>query len=175
MKKSEYVIHFSGIKEETETFEYSLGDSFFRDFKSIEWEGGRIGAVVRVGRRPDGLTLDFELNGELTVICDRCLESFPYPVNTCQRLFVKYGSQFEELTEDVVVVAKEDNQLELSGFLYEYLVLALPVKRVHPDDTSGKSGCNETMIKRLEQHLVTEKTEKTDPRWDDLKKLMDKN
>jgi uncharacterized metal-binding protein YceD (DUF177 family) len=54
-------------------------------------------------------------------------------------------------------------------------VLALPVRRVHPDLDNGKSGCNTRMMEKLEKHIVSGETERTDPRWDELKKLMDKN
>ena len=174
-KHGEYVVRFSELKEDAETFEYSLEETFFQYFTSAEWESVKIRAVVDVEKRPDGITLDFDLNGELIVICDRCLDAFPHKVNTRQTLFVKYGQQDEELDDNVVVVSKEENQVDLGRFMYEYLVLALPVRRVHPDLENGAPGCNHEMLERLDQHIVKEDTESSDPRWDELKKLMDKN
>lgn len=174
-KNSEYVVRFSELKDDAETFEFFLRDSFFQTYKSRDWENGCIDATVSVRKRPDGITLDLKVNGELTVICDRCLESFQLPVDFTQRLYVQYGQEPEELADNIVVVAREDNQIDLASFFYEYLVLSIPVKRVHPDNPSGKSGCNREMIEKLEEHIVHNKIEKTDPRWDDLKKLIDKN
>lgn len=174
-KNSAYVVRFSELKGDTETFEFLLRDSFFQAYKSSDWENGRIDATVIVGKRPDGITIDLKMNGKLTVVCDRCLDLFQLPVDFSQRLYVQYGQEPEELDDNIVVVAREDNQIDLAGYFYEYLVLSIPVKRVHPDNSSGKSGCNREMIEKLEEHIIHKKIENRDPRWDDLKKLIDKN
>jgi len=61
--------------------------------------------------------------------------------------------------------------------LYEFIHLALPIRRVHPLDKNGKVDCNPEMIKKLNKLLITEeKQNNTDSRWDKLKKLInDKN
>jgi uncharacterized metal-binding protein YceD (DUF177 family) len=174
-KNSEYVIRFSELKDDTETFEFLLGDSFFQAFKSNDWENGFVEATVTVVKRPDGITIDLKMNGELTVTCDRCLDTFQLPVDFLQRLYVQYGQEPEELDDNIVVVAREDNQIDLASFFYEYLVLSIPVKRVHPVNSSGNSGCNKEMLEKLEEHIIDKNIEKGDPRWDDLKKLIDKN
>lgn len=176
MKKNiEYVVRFSELKEDTERFKFLLRDSFFQAYKSSDWENGFIDAMVSVEKRPDGITIDLKMIGELTVTCDRCLDPFQLPVDFTQRLYVQYGQEPEELDDNIVVVAREDNQIDLASYFYEYLVLSIPVKRVHPDNPSGDSGCNREMIEKLEEHIIDKKIEKGDPRWDDLKKLIDKN
>jgi len=174
-KNGAYVVRFSELKEDTETFEYSLEETFFQFFPSTEWESGKIRAVVEVEKRADGITLDFELNGILTVVCDRCLEPFPIEVCASPTLYIKYGQETKELDDNVVVISREENQVDLGKYMYEYLVLALPVRRVHPDQENGQPGCNSKMLEKLEKHIVSDETERTDPRWDELKKLMDKN
>ena len=174
-KNSEYVVRFSELKDDTETFEFSLQDKFFKDFKSSEWENGRVNVVADVIKRPDGITIDFEMKGELTVLCDRCLDAFARPVQFSQRLFVKYGQEPKELDDNVVVISREENQIDMGKYFYEYLVLSMPVKRVHPNRMNGESGCNREMIEKLEQHIMKNNIEDTDPRWDALKRLIDKN
>jgi len=88
---------------------------------------------------------------------------------------VKYGNETGELDDEVVVIPREENQIDLGQHLYEYLVLSLPVRRIHPDDTSGNSTCDRRMMEKLKNHIVAEESENNDPRWDELKKLMDKN
>ena len=61
-----------------------------------------------------------------------------------------------------------------SQFFYEYIHLALPIKRIHPDDKKGRSTCNPVMIRKLEDHLIAD-DDKTDPRWDELRKLTGNN
>ena len=172
---SEYVVQFSELKEDRETFEFLLEDSFFKVFQSSEWENGRIKVIVIARKRFDGITFEFSLNGELKVRCDRCLEAFSLHVNIDDRLFVKYGQKDKELDDDVVFVSPDENQIDLSQFLYEYLVLSIPVKKVHPVDERGNTVCNMGMIEKLKKHIVSEESEEIDPRWNDLKKLFDKN
>jgi hypothetical protein len=45
---------------------------------------------------------------------------------------------------------------------------------VHPDDNNGKSTCDPVMLKKLEELIIEEETE-YDPRWNELKKLMNDN
>jgi uncharacterized protein len=174
-KGSEYVVRFSELKDETETFEFLLEDSFFQFYRNSEWDGGRVNVVVDIIKRPDGITLDCQMNGGLIVTCDRCLELFNLPVGFRQRLYVKYGKEPQELDDNIVVVTREENQVNLGRFFYEYLLLSVPMKRVHPGSTGEKDGCNREMIKKLERHIVTQQIENNDPRWDELKKLIDKN
>ncbi|MDA3822699.1 MAG: DUF177 domain-containing protein [Bacteroidales bacterium] len=178
---TEYVVRFSELKEDKETFEFILEESFFNVFQSNDWEGGRIKAKVDVYKRPDGISLDFDLKGTLMVVCDRCLDEFPLEIEFVDQLFVKYGQGEDELDDNVVVISRDDNQINLSQFLYEYLVLSIPVTKAHPDTEEGGSGCNPEMIEKLNKYVVSEETEAAkdteniDPRWDDLKKLFDKN
>jgi uncharacterized metal-binding protein YceD (DUF177 family) len=41
---------------------------------------------------------------------------------------------------------------------------------MHPEDEEGKSNCDPEMLKTLSQHFAED--EESDPRWDELKKLM---
>jgi uncharacterized metal-binding protein YceD (DUF177 family) len=174
-KRTDYLVRFSELKSDEETFEFLLEDSFFNTFESTDWESGMIVVVVTIRKRPDGITIDFTMQGDLSVVCDRCLDLLVLPVTVHQQLFVKYGSFYEELDDNIVVVAKEDNQIDLSGYFYDYLLLSIPVKKVHPSDENGISYCNSKMIEKLQEYIIDEEKDETDPRWDDLKKLMDKN
>jgi uncharacterized metal-binding protein YceD (DUF177 family) len=60
----------------------------------------------------------------------------------------------------------------VAQYIYEMMVLALPSKRVHPGIEDGS--LDSDILKKLEE-LSPErkkKNENTDPRWDDLKKLL---
>jgi uncharacterized metal-binding protein YceD (DUF177 family) len=52
-------------------------------------------------------------------------------------------------------------------------MLALPIRKIHPDDSNGNSTCDPVMLKKLEDLRVEES--ENDPRWDELKKLMNNN
>jgi len=62
----------------------------------------------------------------------------------------------------------------LQQHIYEFIHLALPIRRVHPDDKKGNSTCDPIMLKKLEELVIDEDVD-NDPRWDELKRLMNDN
>jgi uncharacterized metal-binding protein YceD (DUF177 family) len=78
---------------------------------------------------------------------------------------------------DILSLPSDEYELDLKQHFYDYINLALPIKRVHPVDRNGKSTCDPLMIKKLREHLVEEEAEEkqNDPRWDELKKLKNEN
>jgi uncharacterized metal-binding protein YceD (DUF177 family) len=98
---------------------------------------------------------------------------FARPLQCENRLLVKPGKSISDDDPDIISLSSDENELDLRQNFYEYIHLALPIKRVHPDDKNGNSTCNPEMLKKLKELLVDEEDEKhIDPRWDDLKKLM---
>jgi uncharacterized metal-binding protein YceD (DUF177 family) len=87
------------------------------------------------------------------------------------RLLIRIGKKWDENDPDLLTIASDEHEIDISQNLYEYIHLALPLKRIHPTDKSGNSTCNREIMKKLDEH--TSNTEKeNDPRWDELKKLM---
>jgi uncharacterized metal-binding protein YceD (DUF177 family) len=74
----------------------------------------------------------------------------------------------------MITIPADENDLDMKQYFYEYIVLALPIKRMHPDDSTGKRTCDPEMLEKLREHIIGEENE-TDPRWDELKKLMNNN
>lgn len=170
--KGEYKVRLGGPDE---TVEFTLGDSFFASSENNEWDGGLIQVSVAVSEAPGVITLEFNMSGNINITCDRCLEFYTESIASTQTLYIKFGEETGEISENVIVLSREEHHLEISPFLNEFLILALPLKKVHADNDDGTSGCNKKMIEKLEKHLIQEVEEITDPRWDELKKLLDKN
>ncbi len=170
--KGEYKIRLGGPDEKVE---FELGNSFFTTREIGDWDGGQVQATIDVIKTTGLVTLEFHLKGVLNIICDRCLGLYPQAIDTSQTLFVKFGEESYEVDENVIIVSRDENQIDTSQFLNEFLILALPLKKVHADKEDGSPGCNEEMIEKLEEHLIQEVEENIDPRWDELKKLKDKN
>ena len=77
---------------------------------------------------------------------------------------------------DILILPIDEHELDLQQHLYEFICLALPIKRIHPDDKSGNSTCDPDMLKRLKELIIEDENEnENDPRWDELKKLMNNN
>jgi uncharacterized metal-binding protein YceD (DUF177 family) len=111
------------------------------------------------------MVLEFTISGTVRTTCDRCNEEFDMPLEGEYRLIVKVGGhETGDEDDDIITVAANEHELDLSQYLYEYITLSLPIRRVHPDGT-----CDEEVIKKLNDHLT--EGEEGDPRWDGLKNI----
>ncbi len=173
----DYLIPFYGLKEGIHDYEFEAGDEFFKFFDNPEVHGGSLKVFLQLDRKSQFLELKFRLAGELTVTCDRCLGVFDQPINSNNDLYVRFGDQFEELSDTVITIPQDETRLNVAQYIYEFAVLDLPLQKIHPDNENGDPGCNQEMLKKLENHSPgdTKEDAGTDPRWDALKKLKSKN
>lgn len=169
-----YTIPISGLKEGRHTIDFEIKKEFFEQFEESEIKEGSLVANIEMDKRSTHLDLEIRITGSVRICCDRCLEMFSQPVVSENRLLVKFGKNEEENDPDLLFLAVDENELDLKQHIYEYIYLALPIKRVHPNDENGNSTCDPEMLKKLKEHMVDEDPE-TDPRWDELKKLLNNN
>ena len=73
------------------------------------------------------MVLDFHIKGEVQLSCDKCLADFPDQIDTQDRLIAKF-SESEDLadSEEVVIIAKKESEIDVSSFIYEMINLAIP-------------------------------------------------
>ncbi len=164
--KNDYVITFKGLELGSHFFEFEIGDKFFEEKGVQDFHKGKLTANVELLKESTMLILNFDIKGFVELECDRCLEKYDHALNKKERLIVKFGEHKAELSDELVVIPHEDYQIDISQFLYEFIVLSLPIKHVHPDDEFGNSTCNRDMLDRLENLNI-----KTDVRWDALKNI----
>ena len=176
-KRGLYAVRISGLGDGDHIFSFDLDRRFFVLFEQSEISTGTVHATIRLEKKQGILSLHFELSGEVEVSCDRCLESFMTEIQSTETIFVKTGDTPGEVEDDVLMIGRRDHEIEVGQYLYEFIVLALPYQKIHPDDSNGNSSCNPEMIKRLDAHRTKEadKEEKIDPRWDVLKGIIEKN
>ena len=79
-----------------------------------------------------------------------------------------------EIEDDVIMIHKDDHEIDVGQFMYEFIILALPYQRIHPNDDNGVPACNPEMIRKLEAHRGNRKQkDQMDPRWDALKGIIE--
>lgn len=184
-KFKNYGIAFKGLKEGKHLFEYNLSNAFFELFEEPQIETGNLKALVTLQKGSRMMELHFNIEGEVGANCDRCLEEMMVPVKYEGILYVNFGEYYDEPTEEIVVLPHEAHTINVARFMYEFIVVSLPIRHVHPDNDDGSAGCNPEMLERLDQYLIEENDiipseeedddEPIDPRWEELKKLRNKN
>lgn len=170
--RKEYIIQFVGLSVGEHLFEFNISDSFFENFDYSEIKQGNINVILKLLKQSSMMVLNFEISGTVRMNCDRCAAEFDLPINGNYKLIVKVGgNDASGEDDDIITIAANEHELDLSQYLYEYITLSLPKKRVHPDDKKGKSTCDKEMLKKLNQFITEEEKEENDPRWNDLKNI----
>ncbi len=158
-----YKIEFMGLSSGNHQFSFDIGSVFFDCFAHSEIHHGDIHLDLRLEKEENMLVFDFDFNGWIEVVCDRCLDAYREEVAFERRIYFKFGDEHTEQTEDIIVIPHEQSQVDISQYVYEFLHLVLPLRRVHPDDDQGRSGCDPDMLARVEAyntggaHQYTEK------------------
>lgn len=163
-----YTIPLQLLKESMFDAEWKVDKAFVEDQKMEGVYDADIVAKVHFVKQNDFHTLSLQINGTVSVACDRCLDIFPLPITMTQDYIVKVGDENDELSEsdDVILIAPDEAELVLTAEIYEMIMLALPMKKVH----ANEKDCNSDVISYMNQSKKN-KEEKTDPRWDSLKNM----
>ena len=190
-KFDKYKVDLKGMQEDSCKFEFVLDNVFFANIDGPEVQKGKVNVTLFVKRTAGTFELVFQTEGVVFVSCDRCLDEMDVPVVTSDKLFVKFGSDYAEENENVVVIPEEEGYINIAWFMYEFIALTIPMKHVH---APGK--CNKGMVSKLNKHLRTtpddnggdeidssieeeveevEDESSIDPRWNELKKILDNN
>jgi uncharacterized metal-binding protein YceD (DUF177 family) len=175
-KSDEYVVRLSGVELGNHNYTMFCDKAFFELTGLDEMEDGSITVQIIMEKSATMLSFKFHFYGEVTVLCDRCLDILTLPLDFTDFLVVNLVSQIDESFENddnIWQLHEKAYELDLTHFLYETIELALPSQRIHPGDENGYPTCNAEMLQKLaeltpkEEHQTTE----TDPRWEALKQL----
>jgi len=171
---SQYTIPFSGLKEGKHLFDFSADHRFFAEFEESEIEKGSVSVQVELEKRTTYLRLTFILKGEVELICDRCLERYLQPIESRNLMLVKFSETETDDGDEVIYIHPAAYQVEVAKLIYEFIVLSIPIRHVHPEDSEGISRCDPEMLRKLEEYKATDLPENNpiDPRWNDLKNII---
>ena len=188
-KFEQYNIPLKGLNTESQVFEFDLDDNYFKKIDSPEVQHGKIKATVTVRAKQGLFDLNFVLNGVIQIPCDRCLDEMNQPIQYKEKIQVKFGDKFSE-EDDIVIVPETDGGINVAWFLYEFIVLNIPIKHVH-----APGECNKNMVGRLKKHITRQRIDDddpddlefneedviptdesiSDPRWDGLQNIFENN
>lgn len=173
-KLSSYNIAFKGLKEGNHVFDYHIGKSFFEHFENSLVEEADAEARILLEKRNTFMVLELTVTGTVRLTCDRCLEWYDQPIEHLVRLYIKFGETEEVDGDDVIWLHPDDYQFNVAQIIYEYLILSIPMKHVHPSRKGVRNSCNPEMLKKLEEYSPHSE-EAEDGRWEKLRNLKNNN
>lgn len=179
-KFKKYNVSFAGLSLGRHQFDFSIAQSFFDLFEfEQDFDQPDLHIQLILDKKNNFLDLFFELSGKVNLDCDLTNESFTQEIQGKSEIIVKFGEEFNDSDDEVWVIPEGSHSVNVAQMIYEMTLLALPIKRIHPDVLSGKS--HSEMLELLDQYALHEgdfeeedqsnDDEEIDPRWEELKKL----
>lgn len=177
----EFDISFVGLKEGNHQFEYIIDKKFFDFFNYDEFYDSNVKVVLSFLKNTTLFELDFAFSGWVEVACDITIELFHQPIESSMHLIVKFGDEYNDDNEELLMIPFSENKINVAQYIYEAIVLAVPIKRVHPGVTDGT--LHSEVLEKLKEFEIKEdqeeeeqqeenKTKENDPRWNKLKSIL---
>lgn len=171
-----YKLNLKGLKDGEHRFTYELDDAFFQGIEESSISEGDVEAEVVLTKRGELHQLHIVVDGWVLVACDRCLGDLEEDVYSERELIVKFGSEYREESEDVLVIPEREGVLDLHWLLYEDVMLSLPMQSMHAEgecdgDMTALFEQMSTGIVRDADGTIERDEDGVDPRWAALKGL----
>lgn len=172
---NEFLIPFIGLKLGKHQFEYQINETFFDAFDFEDFDKADIKVNVTLEKKSTMLELAFKHAGTVNVPCDLTGEMFDLSIKGKIKLVVQFGEEFNNDNEELLILPHGEHQIDIKQYVYEMIVLSVPLKKTHPgikDGTLQSAALDKLKELEVKEHKEIKKEEETDPRWDQLKKLL---
>ena len=130
-------IEFAGLKVGKHQFNFELNKEFFENFSFFDFNNISLKVDIDLTKKSNLLELNFHAKGSVNVNCDMTNEPFDMPFDKEDFLVVKFGQEYNDEDNEILVLPFGEHKIILDQYLYELVILSLPRKRVHPGVEDG--------------------------------------
>lgn len=157
------------LSNSTHDYQFEIGNSFFEaQPESLIGEGN--GEVkVQLDKSDNFIQAAFELDLVVGLECDRSLEPFDYAIKKEESLIFKYGEEEMEIDDNIVIINRNRQRINMAQYIYEFIGVAVPMKKLHP--RFKNEGEDDELIYSSGSKSDDGDAESVDPRWHKLKNL----
>lgn len=168
----EFQIDIFNLSLKQHEFEFEIDNRLFGIHEQNIVEKGSGRCKLELDKSATMMTLRFHIEVSVELTCDRSLDQFDYPIEVDEQVIIKFGEDNYTLSEDVLVIKNDTANINISEYIYEFIMLAIPMKKLHPryEETEDEEN---SLIYTSESEETSEESEEVDPRWEALKKLKD--
>ena len=164
----EFKLPLSGLGLGMHEYDFEIKNEFFSNFEASTIDKADLKMKVYLDKRTSFIEITFDYSGEIETDCDRCLKKFMLPIENSNTLLLKYSA--EEVKEnddvDIIFISKGENEFDLSKFIYEFVLLSIPMAKNH--EMAGEQ-CDEKFTQFFHREEEIEKP--SNSVWDALKKF----
>jgi uncharacterized metal-binding protein YceD (DUF177 family) len=151
----EYEIAWQGLKPGPHIYAYDIDDRFMQerdaDESFTDWDAK---VNLKFDKHEGFFMLHFDVDGSVIVPCDRCGDDFKLRLWDEFDLVIKLmGDEAGKIEDedDVVFIPRSETVIDISNWLYEFVMLSVPLQHIHADNEDGSSGCNPQALNLLDK------------------------
>lgn len=141
-----YTLNLASLPEGHHEMDCRCDTEFFRMMESPDVYEADIDAHIDVDRKGDAYHILITLEGDMRIPCDRCLEPMVHEVDAEYGLTVRYGDEYNDSLDDVLILPWNEREWDLSRVLCDTVMLTVPLRHVHDDGE-----CDLSMTDRLKE------------------------
>jgi uncharacterized metal-binding protein YceD (DUF177 family) len=154
--KRAFEIAFVGLKPGVHEFHYDLDDKFFQEKGAQEASHAEAHVKLSLEKNSGFMLLKFDVDGKADVNCDRCGNPLTVDLWDEFDMVVKLVDNPEEMNEqeddpDIYYLSRTESHLDVSDWIYEFVMLSIPLQKMCKPDEKGESTCNREVLEKLKQ------------------------
>lgn len=162
---NQYNLNLKSLSEK-DIFSYGFSNELFIYFdKENDLKNPNGECNIQIDKRDGLIEMYFNIIGDVILNCDRSLKEFTFEINKKKKIIIKFEKIEEEINDEIVFVKQNTDIINISKFIYEFFLLSIPLKRIHP------SLVNENNIDNFVFSTKKKNKNSIDPRFEKLKKL----
>lgn len=172
-RTSEFMLPFVGLKEGVHKFKYEIDNTFFKAYDFNDFFDAKIKVELTFDKKATLMNLNFKAAGSVEVACNVTNEHFDFSIETSYDWIVKFGDVYNNDNDEILIIPNGTYQIDVGQPIYEMVVLAIPLKIIHPGIENGT--LESEILNKLEELKPKERSiseQESDPRWNKLKDLL---
>ena len=163
-RNDDTIIRLSGLKPGRYSYSFTLGKEFFESFENEEIRDGNVQIEAILEKTERVTTVKISLRGEVTTLCDRCLDEMTVPIEGEETLHLRFSDTEVSDDENVAILPEGANEIDLSQWLYEYVAVRIPLQHSHEEGE-----CNPETVSYIKSEETLER-EREENREDDQRR-----
>mgnify|MGYP000998904736 CR=1 FL=1 len=171
-----FEIAFVGLKPGIHEFNYELDDKFFVEKGAQDFANATANVKLLLEKNTGFMQLKFEVGGNAEVSCDRC--GNPLKMNLWDefKMLVKLVDNPDEMNSqeedpDVFYISRTESHLDVSDWIYEFVMLSVPMQRMCSPEEMGGPQCNKEVLEKLKAMEIKQIENNANALWKGLDKF----
>ncbi|MEO6489712.1 MAG: DUF177 domain-containing protein [Ferruginibacter sp.] len=174
--KRAFEIAFVGLKPGVHQFNYDLDNKFFIEKGAQDLTEATANVKLSLEKNTGFMLLKFEVGGKAKVSCDRCGNPLKLDLWDEFKMLVKLVDNPQEMNDqeedpDVYYLSRTESHLDISDWIYEFVLLSVPMQRMCSEAEMGGPQCNMEVLEKLKAMEAKQIENNANALWKGLDKF----